>query len=171
MSIVKSSGMHDRDCQSPDVAQLVRYTFEVLQKVAQRIANLTDAQREVIVGLLLQMKDASERERREIVDAIVEVILPEDTIGGIAKKPLDSSSEHFQRMREYQKRIGMEVRKLRLAKKMTQRELAERAGLRQSHISRLERGDPIPTDATARKLAKALGVKPAELDPAEDGEK
>ncbi len=47
----------------------------------------------------------------------------------------------------------------RLAKKMTQAELAEKAGMKQEAVARLEGGDSNPTFATLTKIAKVLDKK------------
>lgn len=47
----------------------------------------------------------------------------------------------------------------RLSKKMTQAELAEKAGMKQEAIARLEGGDSNPTFATLTKIAKVLDKK------------
>lgn len=47
--------------------------------------------------------------------------------------------------------------KARLAKKMTQVELAEKAGVTQNTIARLESGTNNPTIATVSRVAAALG--------------
>nr|WP_297704321.1 helix-turn-helix transcriptional regulator [uncultured Butyrivibrio sp.] len=45
----------------------------------------------------------------------------------------------------------------RLENKMTQKELSEKTGVRQSNISRIEKGDCVPTLTTLKALAKGLG--------------
>ena len=45
----------------------------------------------------------------------------------------------------------------RVSMNMTQKELAERSGIRQSNISRIESGNCSPTVATLQLLAKGLG--------------
>ena len=45
----------------------------------------------------------------------------------------------------------------RVSMNMTQKELAERSGIRQSNISRIENGTCSPTIATLQSLAKGLG--------------
>ena len=40
---------------------------------------------------------------------------------------------------------------------LTQKELAEKSGVRQSNISRIEKGQAVPSLVTLDKIAKALG--------------
>ena len=47
---------------------------------------------------------------------------------------------------------------------MTQVELEEKSGLAQSHISRLEAGKHAPTRTTIDRIAKALNVRPSDID-------
>lgn len=58
-------------------------------------------------------------------------------------------------------RVDFEVAKAlieaRTSMNMTQKELAERSGIRQSNISRIESGSCSPTIATLQLLAKGLG--------------
>lgn len=53
--------------------------------------------------------------------------------------------------------------RLRALNVLTQRELAERAGVTLLSVHKIETGHQQPRPAMIRKLAKALGVKPAEL--------
>jgi DNA-binding XRE family transcriptional regulator len=63
--------------------------------------------------------------------------------------------------------ISARIRDLRGAARMTQKELAVRSGLPQSHISRLENGQHSPSHKTLVKIAKALEVSLGDLDPTE----
>ena len=45
----------------------------------------------------------------------------------------------------------------RIEKKLTQKELAEKTGIRQSNISRIENGNCSPTIATLQQIANGMG--------------
>ncbi len=49
--------------------------------------------------------------------------------------------------------------KARIESELTQKELAEKSGIRQSNISRIERGACIPTLLTLNELAKGFGKR------------
>ena len=58
---------------------------------------------------------------------------------------------------EARKRIGERIRQLRAERGMSQTELAERAGLVQCHIVRIEQGRYSVGFDTLQAIAKALG--------------
>ena len=58
---------------------------------------------------------------------------------------------------EYQ--LMMMILKARKDQNMTQMELAERTGLRQFNISRIEKGQALPSIATLSKIAQGLGKR------------
>jgi len=60
-------------------------------------------------------------------------------------------------------KLGLNVRKRREARELTQENLAERAGLDATYISGIERGLRNPGIKNVAKLAKALGLTTAEL--------
>ncbi|MBT9470844.1 MAG: helix-turn-helix transcriptional regulator [Phenylobacterium sp.] len=64
--------------------------------------------------------------------------------------------------------VGRNVRRLRLARKLTQEDLAGEAGLAMRHLGRIERGTSSPTVAILARLAEAMGVTPADFLTAED---
>jgi transcriptional regulator with XRE-family HTH domain len=59
--------------------------------------------------------------------------------------------------------VGDNVRELRTLSALTQEELADRAGITATALSRIERNEAEPRPSTLRKLAAALGVEPREL--------
>lgn len=59
--------------------------------------------------------------------------------------------------------VGRRIRARRLALNRTQQQLAEKAGLTQNAIFRLEAGDTNPQISTLRVVAKALGTTAREL--------
>lgn len=54
--------------------------------------------------------------------------------------------------------LGAKIKKLRKGKKLTQGELAEKAGISGNHLSRLERGVFQPSIEVVKRLAQALDV-------------
>ena len=60
-------------------------------------------------------------------------------------------------------KMGLNVRKRREARALTQEKLAERAGLDATYISGIERGLRNPGIKNVAKLAKALGFSTSEL--------
>jgi len=59
--------------------------------------------------------------------------------------------------------LGLNVRRQREAKELTQENLAERAGLDPTYISGIERGLRNPGIKNVARLAKALGLTTSEL--------
>ena len=59
--------------------------------------------------------------------------------------------------------VGNNVRELRTLAALTQEELAGRAGITATALSRIERDEAEPRPSTLRKLSTALGVEPREL--------
>ena len=73
-------------------------------------------------------------------------------------------SESFVRVRmQLRDTLASRVRELMVSLKMTQRDLAEDAGIRQALISQIERGEANPTLDSILRIATALEVSFAEL--------
>ena len=66
---------------------------------------------------------------------------------------------------ETRKRIGQRVRALRTQARLTQQELADRAGLQRTHISRIEDGAFGSQVETIQQVAEALGMTVDIIDP------
>jgi len=59
--------------------------------------------------------------------------------------------------------FGATVRRLRTAKGWTQEDLGDAAALTTTYVGQVERGDKVPSLTVVLKLARGLGVPPAEL--------
>jgi transcriptional regulator with XRE-family HTH domain len=60
-------------------------------------------------------------------------------------------------------KFGRALREIRLKKKMSQGDIAEKLGVHRSYISGLERGKRNPSLLTIKKMAQALGVQAKDL--------
>jgi transcriptional regulator with XRE-family HTH domain len=60
-------------------------------------------------------------------------------------------------------RFAGNVRRLRAKKQLSQKSLADKVGISVSYVSMLERGQRSPPLETVERMAKALGVTPANL--------
>lgn len=59
------------------------------------------------------------------------------------------------------RRAGKKIKEFRLAKGLTQTELAEMSGVSAAGLSYIESGQRSPTEDTLNKIALALGLPPA----------
>jgi transcriptional regulator with XRE-family HTH domain len=64
---------------------------------------------------------------------------------------------------DIRKQVGLNVRRLREARRLSQEELAFEAELHRTYISGVERGVRNPTVTVVAKIAEALGVGPDQL--------
>lgn len=63
------------------------------------------------------------------------------------------------------KRIGKKLKEIRLAKGLTQAELAKRADMNMNYYAKIERGEVKPAPEAYEKIAKALKVTAADIFP------
>jgi transcriptional regulator with XRE-family HTH domain len=66
-------------------------------------------------------------------------------------------------MEPTQRRLIMRLKKIRAQRRLSQEQLADKAGVSRQYLSRLEIGRHDPSLSTMVKLAKALKVKMGEL--------
>ena len=66
-------------------------------------------------------------------------------------------------MNKSAKKLGDNIRRIRLAKDMTQGDLCRKLGLDRAYMSNVESGKKNPTLSTIEKIAKALAVKAKDL--------
>ncbi len=74
-----------------------------------------------------------------------------------------SKSPSTDEVGEVSRVVGSNMRALRYALKLSQEELAFRAGLDRSYISQIERGIANPSILAVAKIAESLGVALSEL--------
>ena len=66
-------------------------------------------------------------------------------------------------MKDSSKKLGENLKKIRINKNITQTELAEKLGVDKSFVSNLENGKTNPTLSTITNIAQALEVSANEL--------
>ena len=64
---------------------------------------------------------------------------------------------------DIRKRLGSNVKRLRVEKGWSQEDYADRAGIHRTYVSDIERANRNPTITIVEKLAKALKVKASVL--------
>lgn len=129
--------------------------------VIERIRFLSKEDRDDLFDLVKELSTVKSEEDLEcITDAMGEIL---------EKKPIsvmavahDSSTDGMENWLSF---VSKRIKEARIAAGMTQDELAEKTGLPQSHICRLERGAHSPSHKTLERLANALGVPLSQLDP------
>lgn len=112
---------------------------------------------------LLQQEE-DESERAEIVKTMREIIFPESLKYEVSDESISVELAARERLDNYRRMVGQKIRKKREEMKWTQQELAARAGIPQSHVSRLECGKHAPTFVTMERIAAALNTTPSQLD-------
>jgi ribosome-binding protein aMBF1 (putative translation factor) len=78
---------------------------------------------------------------------------------------LDTRDESGPGLKKWLDYVGGRIKQARESAGLTQIELSEKAGLPQSHISRLENGQHSPAFSTLMKISKALDIPISQLDP------
>jgi DNA-binding XRE family transcriptional regulator len=128
-----------------------------------KITGLSKEGLEDLSGLLNELKSCEkEEERKEIEEAVREIIFPE--LIGQLNYGEAGSIHQADKLEARKARISRKVKELRRQSGMTQQELAEKSGLPQSHISRLEKGVHSPSYKTMERIANVFGVKHDELE-------
>ena len=69
-----------------------------------------------------------------------------------------SAHEVFPNLKDSEKRIGLIFRGIRLKNNLTQNEIAERLGIDQSDVSKIEKGKRSIGKALAKKIEKEFGM-------------
>jgi DNA-binding XRE family transcriptional regulator len=133
--------------------------------LVERIRSLGNEDKDDLYEL---MKELSAAETPEDVNEIGIGMLEILDQAPVTLKKLDFECGPGDGLKKWIEYISDRIRQLREQTGMTQVQLADKSGLPQSHISRLESRKHSPSRATLQKIASALGVPLSELDPSEE---
>lgn len=134
-----------------------------LRVIYKRISSLPTADRNDLKELFAEFAEAlavDDDERSESARKAIEEILN----GAPSKVIVMEIPEGTGKLRKWAEHIGKKTKQLRGAAGLTQEQLAEKTGIAQSYISRLEKCQHTPNALTLQKLAKGLGVPLSKLD-------
>jgi DNA-binding XRE family transcriptional regulator len=129
-----------------------------------RIQRLPQSDLDDLFELLQGLSSADSEEVESAVITMREILEQGPSQVRRMDTPSDSS-QHRPGLRKWIDYISKRIAQARSAAKLTQAELAQKSGLPQSHISRLESGKHSPSRATIEKIAKALGLPVETFDP------
>ena len=132
--------------------------------IVERVSRLPAEDRQDLYDLVKGLAEASQPEEVEAIRVAMREILEQVPSGsrGISQNDEEPRHENLQKWVDF---ISKKVEEKRKAKGLTQMELAEKSGLPQSHISRIERARLSPSRATLEKLAAAMDMPISDLDP------
>jgi DNA-binding XRE family transcriptional regulator len=140
----------------------VELWVSLCKTVAFLLARLPEeADREDLTEVMLAMGH-SEEEAKEGEETIREILSHKT---GIVVPVIFPSAGRNEKVAKWSNYAGGRVRELRKRAKLTQDELAKKAELPQSHISRIENGEISPTRHTLEKIVKALELTISDFDP------
>jgi DNA-binding XRE family transcriptional regulator len=149
------------------------YTTETVTATAGAVAllrkliaslPLSPEAREDIWGYVMDLSEAKDDEDRAYIMRAVRETL-EGAKGGVTRHELATSEPKSEGYRKWVSWISARVNEERKLVGLTQEQLAEKSGLPQSHISRIETGKHSPSHATLEKIAKALNKPMTVFDP------
>lgn len=138
-----------------------------LSVLSERIRSLSKADRDDLFELAQAWRLAEDPEeiqsiQRAMEEILAQVPLTSRVLNLSEDKPLAGG---LQRWAEH---VGRRIQEEREQAGLTQTELAQRTGLPQSHISRIENAKHSPTHATLSKIASALNRRVEDIDPCTD---
>ena len=132
-----------------------------LAVLVDRIGSLPKEDRDDLYELTTVLFRAEDDEARNAASGAMLEILEQTPSGVDHLNPITPNDE----LEKWMVFVGGRIKQCRGEAKLTQKELAEKAGLPQSHISRLENCKHSPSAMTLKKIADALGIPTSNLDP------
>jgi DNA-binding XRE family transcriptional regulator len=148
--------------QSEDIAH--EALTMALAILVERIKRLSDDDRNDLFKLVMELPKADSSDELTSITVAMREILEQAPVRvqAMDQSPGSQPGAGLQKWIDY---VSDRIRAARKRIGMTQEELADKSGLPQSHISRLENGQHSPSRVTLEKIAAALGVQLTELDP------
>ena len=118
-----------------------------------------------MVSVIMREKDGDQEEYNAAIEAVIEIVTgPKPKL--VYSPFVSSSNDALDRWKDF---ISQRIKAERESAGMSQTQLAEASGLKQSHISRLEAGKHSPSHITLNKIAKAIGIPLTNLSPNSPG--
>jgi DNA-binding XRE family transcriptional regulator len=145
-----------------DAGPDVELWIALCKTVALMIRRLPQADQSDVLELIKAMADSDE-EMESGVETLREILLPQ----GATIAPLEFPGGRPGALQNWAEYAGGRVREFRKQAGFTQEQLAEKSGLPQSHLSRIESGEYSPNRLTLEKIARALSRKIRDFDPSE----
>jgi DNA-binding XRE family transcriptional regulator len=142
----------------------VKSAVLALSILIDRIGSLPKADRDDLFELLQEWRKTGEPEEMDSLQRAMEEILAQIPVSVRSMPPGETTGA----LKTWAEQIGGKIRQLRTEAEMTQDQLAVKAGLPQSHISRIENAHHSATFMTLEKIARALGVEVGKIDPCTD---
>lgn len=132
-----------------------------------RIKTLSQEDGDDLFLLFIAYRDANSAEERVAANDGMMEILEQQKVS-VKTLPMNEGETKSPKLKKWIAWVSKKIHDLREERKLSQVDLASRAGLPQSHVSRLENGKHSPSRYTLEKLADAMGVDVSEFDPSVD---
>lgn len=139
-------------------------SFELaIAVLRERISRMKEEDREDLYQLLPYLFSTDEEEASEAKLAVAEIMDQRKGNAISLEETLDGAEE----CEKWMAFVGEKVRAERLKRNWNQETLAEKAGLQQAHISKIENKVHSPNRRTLEKLAQAFDLPVGFFDPSE----
>ena len=161
--VVMNTLERDSECGARELAQYDPLTMAIAI-IMERVRGLPREDREDLFALAKELPNVQSREDYDSIGNAVREIL-EQRRGGLHAMAFPEDATTDAGLKKWTAYASDKIKEYRTKADLTQEELAERSGLPQSHISRLENRLHSPSRATLEKIAKALGRSVSDFDP------
>ena len=128
--------------------------------LVDKFISLSKEEKDDVCTLMHELSNTQSSDEITEIFQTIEEILSQRKIA-LTKMDFDAESSDG----NWKAFVSKTIREQRRVAGITQAELAEKSGLLQSHISRLENGQYSATRITLEKISNALGIPLSRLDP------